>query len=458
MKHLIAVLFFLLGINFVKAQQDPAFEFDFAQFGYDTTSNYVEFYYSINQNEFLHKSNSNGYYYNAQLKIQIQNIDTGELIVNKQWKLANSVVKNDSNKNSKVLVGVLAFIIPEGKYDMTVSIEDFINPEFRKEYNEKLSVVPLISEDFKISDIQLASNIKQYNINKESIFYKNNLEVIPNPAIVYSLSNPVLFFYSEIYNLKNNKKSEFLTLKEILFNSNNIKIYERDKKIPRKSNSILELGAINLLKYPTDTYLLVLALVDSTTKREIVSSKKFFLYNPKIAATTEKEGKNKEYISSEFAVYTDKECDRLFDQSKYIATSLEIEQYEKLDSLNAKREFLYKFWKKRDPIPETEQNEYKNEYLKRVEFCNARFHTFRKEGYKTDRGRIYLQYGPPDRIDRYPNELNMKPYEIWQYQSIEGGVIFVFGDITGYADYELLHSTKRGELRDDNWTRRIRAR
>jgi len=457
MKLATILLVFILNFITINAQQNSEFEFDFAQFAYDTTSNYIEFYYSIDQHKFLHKSNSNGYFYNTKLKIQIQNIKTGELIVNKQWKLTNSV-KNDSNKNSKILVGVLAFILPSGKYDLNVSIEDLVNPDFKKDYNEKLNIVPFIGDDFKISDIQLASNIKQFNINKESIFYKNNLEVIPNPAIIYSLSNPVLFFYSEIYNLKNNQNQEDLTLKEIIFNSNNIKIYERKKRIPRKSNSILELGAINLLKYPTDTYLLVLALVDSTTKREVVSSKKFFLYNPKVAALQQKEDKNKEYISSEFAVYTEKECDRLFDQSKYIASPFEIEQYEKLDSLNAKREFLYKFWKKRDPVPETEQNEYKNEYLKRIEFCNARFHTFRKEGYKTDRGRIYLQYGPPDRIDRYPNELNMKPYEIWQYQSIEGGVIFVFGDITGYADYELLHSTKRGELRDDNWTRRIRAR
>ena len=48
-----------------------------------------------------------------------------------------------------------------------------------------------------------------------------------------------------------------------------------------------------------------------------------------------------------------------------------------------------------------------------------------------------------------------KPYEIWRYESIEGGVIFIFGDITGFSDYQLLHSTKRGELRDEYWVRRI---
>ena len=41
---------------------------------------------------------------------------------------------------------------------------------------------------------------------------------------------------------------------------------------------------------------------------------------------------------------------------------------------------------------------------------------------------------------------------------IEGGVYFVFADLTGFSDYTLLHSTKRGELRDDNWQRRIAVR
>ena len=93
----------------------------------------------------------------------------------------------------------------------------------------------------------------------------------------------------------------------------------------------------------------------------------------------------------------------------------------------------------------------------RIKFVENRFKTFNKTGSKTDRGRVYLQYGEPDEMELHPNDYDKKPYEIWYYNSIEGGVIFVFGDITGYSDYELLHSTKRGELRDDNWVRRILA-
>jgi hypothetical protein len=51
----------------------------------------------------------------------------------------------------------------------------------------------------------------------------------------------------------------------------------------------------------------------------------------------------------------------------------------------------------------------------------------------------------------------MKPYEIWFYNEIEGGVQFIFGDISGFGNYELLHSTKRGEVNDPDWERRLRT-
>jgi hypothetical protein len=51
--------------------------------------------------------------------------------------------------------------------------------------------------------------------------------------------------------------------------------------------------------------------------------------------------------------------------------------------------------------------------------------------------------------------MDTKPYEIWHYNDLEGGVLFVFADLTGFSEYRLLHSTKRGELQDDSWQQRV---
>ncbi|MEK6754765.1 MAG: GWxTD domain-containing protein, partial [Bacteroidota bacterium] len=92
-------------------------------------------------------------------------------------------------------------------------------------------------------------------------------------------------------------------------------------------------------------------------------------------------------------------------------------------------------------------------YLQRLNAANQRFRTMAREGWKTDRGRVLLLFADPDEIERFPSSDNSKPYEIWNYYGIENGVQFVFIDRSGFGDYILVHSTKRGELRDDAWQR-----
>jgi len=455
MRKVIIITLLLFYSTFNLAQNKLAFDFDFAQFGYDSTSNYVEFYYSFDQSKLSLIENNNSFLVKAKLMVQLQNLENNEFIVNKQWMLNNAIKDTANFKNAKSLVGVLGFVVPKGNYRLSISANDGMDKSLSFSKSEEFNVVPFIRDNFTISDVQLASNIKKEGADKNSLFFKNTLEVEPNPTDLYSKHAPVLFYYSEVYNLLKSNSKDKLFLQKLIVNSNNDVIYNKKQKMFVNNKSIVEIGAINLKKYPTDTYKLTLIVSDSNANRKVFSSKKFFLYNPdvKLASTGAKAAKG--FIGSQFAVYTMKECDDLFRRSRYIARQNEIDQYDSIDSLNAKRDFLYKFWRKRDPFPETRKNEALSDYLKRIAYVNKHFGTMQKEGFKTDRGRVYLEYGPPDQIDRYPNQTEQKPYEIWQYQSIEGGVIFVFADLTGYSDYELLTSTKRGEVRDDNWQRRI---
>ena len=112
----------------------------------------------------------------------------------------------------------------------------------------------------------------------------------------------------------------------------------------------------------------------------------------------------------------------------------------------------------RDNNNETLKNKYYTEYFKRVKEASARFKNFAKDGFKTDMGRVFVMYGGPDQIERYPNLQDTKPYEIWTYEQIEGGVTFIFADITGFSNYILIHSTKRNEYHDVNLLSRIATR
>lgn len=92
--------------------------------------------------------------------------------------------------------------------------------------------------------------------------------------------------------------------------------------------------------------------------------------------------------------------------------------------------FITKFWERRDPDPYTEENEFKEEYYRRIEDANRLFHGHRP-GWLQDRGRIYILFGPPS--ERHTYSLEAEPREVWYYGSFP--VIFV--NHMGTGDYKL---------------------
>lgn len=93
------------------------------------------------------------------------------------------------------------------------------------------------------------------------------------------------------------------------------------------------------------------------------------------------------------------------------------------------------FWKKRDDTPQTEFNELLFEYYKRVDYCNRHFSKRSQEGWETDRGRIYLLYGQPQKIENRRYSANTLPYLIWTY---ENGLEFLFVDKKNNGEFILI--------------------
>ncbi len=454
MKKLFSFFLLLMILsNLSFAQNDLGFEFDYAKFNYDSTSVYLEFYYGLNSKNMQIFSSDKGQMIEAIVHIEMKNLETNEYFIKKDWKVQDFAAANDSSL--KLLSGVLNFVVPKAKYSLLIKVWDSKNPNFSKTINETLIIEPVKSDKFSISDIELAYNIKTENVDPNSIFYKNTLEVVANPAMIYTYSSPVMFYYAELYNLKLTDAKSDYSLQKILYNSSGTPIYRHTKNVKQRNDAVVEYGVVNLSKYPTDSYNFVLSLIEPATNQAYVSSKRFYFYNPNVKDTSKSFNVNTGVLGSEFGLFTKDECDKMFLQVKYIANDREINQFKSFDSLKAKREFLYNFWRNRDADLSTPRNEFKEEYMKRVAFANKNFSSMLREGFLTDRGRVTLLFGEPDQRDFYPSDSEVKPYEIWFYNEIEGGVSFIFGDVTGFGNYELLHSTKRGEVKDENWMRRI---
>jgi GWxTD domain-containing protein len=121
-----------------------------------------------------------------------------------------------------------------------------------------------------------------------------------------------------------------------------------------------------------------------------------------------------------------KERDFFFEKARFIMTKEEIDIYKHLESQKDKNRFIEEFWNKRDPNPTTEENENRQEFEKRIAYANKWFReTPKGEGWNTERGRILLQIGFPDRrewgelpiTDRSGRLLTSKriPMERWYY-------------------------------------------
>jgi len=100
-------------------------------------------------------------------------------------------------------------------------------------------------------------------------------------------------------------------------------------------------------------------------------------------------------------------------------SSLESEKFafERLASDDARYQFIERFWEQRDPTPGTPQNEFRDEHYRRVAYANERFRSA-DPGWRTDRGRTYITWGPPDQIESHPSgDASSGPFEIWRYRA-----------------------------------------
>jgi len=136
----------------------------------------------------------------------------------------------------------------------------------------------------------------------------------------------------------------------------------------------------------------------------------------------------------------------------YIITPEERATFKQLSNDEERDNFIEAFWQRRDPTPDTEENEYKEEHYQRIAYANEHF-AAGVPGWKTDRGRIYIMYGKPDEIDSHPSggtyerpieegggETSTFPFEDWRYRYIEGigqEVIIEFVDTCMCGEYHM---------------------
>lgn len=426
---------------------------DYARFAGNADFQFVELYLEIPRTHFKYESIGGKYRTRVQFTIEVFAHDS--LVLSQSWQSQDVVDSLGTIQQGQLFQEVYGMYLRPGAYRILSRVTDLVAQQ-KMEKTLDITVFPTDPKKLTLSDIQLASSITRDT--EQTRFVKNGYRIYPNAGAIYGSSLPVVYYYAEIYNLSPllpHTDSTYTSQVQLVNASGKMVKQGPIKSGVRIASALVELGNFYVGSLPTGPYRFQLFVVDNATKDTVLVEKPLYIYRVQdLGKSAPTENVQNYSEDAEYLLMDEKTLDMHFQYARYVATRAEEKAYKKLN-VEGKRTYLKNFWKKRDTDPSTPQNEFKEEYYSRIRLANQRFSSPSREGWKTDRGRVLILYGPPDDTQRSPFGSGTKPYEIWIYHKVEGGVEFIFIDESGYGDYKLVHSTAINEIHDEQWESRL---
>lgn len=383
------------------------------------------------------------------------------------FKQDSAIVKFDKFRlNSPVFkyptdfLDVRKYGLNAGAYSVYLEFTDSRDTANKVVYNEIIDVPDYKKEKTTFSSVKLLASIKKAE-DENSSWVQHGLVMEPLPHNFYDKRQEQLAFYVELYGLPKIEKRPLVLKMEILSKNNDS--WESVQTTYHKLDSYKDVEAfarkIDIRQLSSNIYMLALSLIDADKNEYERVEALFARSNP------DKDKKLKEDLladvnSNFFKDMTDEELEY---NIRAIAQRAAASDQERINFLIAngtpqmRKDFLYGYWLDIDPLRPYRAYQ---DYMTLIRALDEKFYSAYGHGFETDRGRIYLKYGPPSQIVRRENDQSAKPYEIWTYDRIDftnqTDVKFVFYNPTlGGNDFELLHSNCRNEIQNPKWLQYI---
>ena len=384
------------------------FHIDAASFMDEEGKTYLEVYYQLSNSSLKFVRLHNQYIASFEVTLSLFTED-GRLAAGKSFQqdlLARSYV--ETNLRSQIFIKTLKIPLNPGKYTLVVGIKD-LNSNRARELKRKV-LVPNYSQ---VQGISFSDVVFGRSINRVG----DVMVVTPNPPRTYSDLLPNLVIYYEIYNNNGTLPKDSLVQCQIIDDQGQVR-YEDEKPLIKGKRIFQDYFHFTLDNLPGGKYSLKLKVADKQV------TERFFIQ------------KSIAWIPDDY--------EKTIRLLKYIATDQEMEKLKNVKKEERKKAWLA-FWRSKDPTPGTIENEVMLEYYRRIRYANENF-TVCREGWLTDRGRIYIKYGPPDEIERHAFQFILdkrmsqrqrgKAYQYWYYYRIHKKFHFV--DKDGNGDYVLV--------------------
>lgn len=414
---------------------------------------YIETYLTVAGNSVKYIRKDNGKF-QATVNVLMTFKQNSVIKAFKKYEL-NSPEIDDTTKNTYEFLDEQRFLVPNGTYDFELQLSDKNNPGKSNPFTQPVTVAfPDAKPCF--SGIQLVENYSKSETPKT--ITKSGFDLVPYVYSYYPAKDQRMIFYCELYNM-----DKILVPGQKFILSYFIESYENQMrfndfaKVRTESAKPVNvvLAEFNIENLPSGNYNLIVEARDQ--KNDVVATQKMFIQrnNPNaLLSYTEMLSSSSNHTFAERITNLDTLKEDI-SCTFPVASGLErayTRNMIKSNDLQKLQDYFYGFWKRRDQAdPEHAWLVYR-EQVKKVQF---NFGTRIKKGYQTDRGRVYLEYGPPNTRSQQYSEPNTYPYEIWQYYTLKETqrnkkFVFYSPDMVT-SDFYLLHSDAIGETNNPSW-------
>lgn len=393
---------------------------------------YEEIYVAIPYEQLSYAAKGAGWLAAYKLRVRLLS-PGGQVTGEREWE---SVVCVDSLQESQrqTSLEVVGFVVRDDSVLLDMEVED-LNSGASGSLQTWVRVPSFADSVLQLSEIELAHTIERAAV--ENRFTKNGFQVLPNPSRVYGSDSPFLYLYCELYNLV---AGQSYVRQWAVVDEQGATVHTGHKIMRPRASTAVWVEKVNLLQLSSGRHLLRAWVTDSTSGTTVQRQTPFWFSSSTMAS-----------------------ADTLLDESSaavaraqlaYLVSEQELGLFDQLDA-QGKARYLVSFWAARSP-------QFWLEHLRRFEAANQLFGSPATPGWRSDRGRVYIMYGPPDEVEREPASIDTRAYEIWIYENLksQGRVEFVFCDFGVYGNYRLVHCTlksgERLEIYNPDWREEIK--
>ena len=408
------------------------FNVDWKSFRSTEEKTYVELDMLLFLNGFSFVQDEDRHRTDYQVHVRVFSPESSSVEVDQIWRRGMDLSSSEKNRGGTSILDVFSFTLFPGTYQLLVEVIDS-NSSAEGICRGELHVQGFDQKTLSTSDLQLASGI--LNSAQHGRFVKNGKRVVPSITGRFLENQSSLHVYYEIYNLSSGGSPNTFDLAYSILDTTGFKIRSySSRKLRKPGGSCVITDSLDIQRLDRGHYFLQVLVKDNDTKKIITRKQPFEIWSlQEVSLATD-----------------DASLERYYDQIRYIAKREELDEYRRLDP-EEKARFVLAFWKKRDPTPDTPENEFAAEHFKRIQYADINFPALPKhKGSDTDQGRVYIIYGLPDHVERNDYHSVGKPYLTWSYEQL-GYYQFIFVDKRGTGVPELVHSTMLGELYNPNW-------